>query len=152
MFDEVTLSNIRQIAITVSDVPSPLAFYRDVLGLEFLFSPGEDLAFLEAGSIRIMLSTPHIALPPSGVMFARYERTVFSIDEHPKRRSSSTETTRKAQRSAAGASATRPVLVSPGSLTAAILRSWSGRRSCARIALQFYEDVAQGVIECGATR
>jgi predicted enzyme related to lactoylglutathione lyase len=53
-----TLSSIRQIAITVSDVASALAFYRDVLGLRFLFSAGEHLAFLAAGDIRIMLTRP----------------------------------------------------------------------------------------------
>lgn len=52
------LSAIRQIAITVSDVDALLAFYRDVLGLTFLFRPDANLAFLEAGSVRIMLSTP----------------------------------------------------------------------------------------------
>lgn len=50
------LSHIRQIAITVSNVVSSLAFYRDVLGLQHLFSPGDDLAFLAAGDVRIMLS------------------------------------------------------------------------------------------------
>jgi catechol 2,3-dioxygenase-like lactoylglutathione lyase family enzyme len=52
------LSAIRQIAITVSDVERALAFYRDVLGLEFLFRPAPDSAFLDAGGIRLMLSTP----------------------------------------------------------------------------------------------
>jgi methylmalonyl-CoA/ethylmalonyl-CoA epimerase len=52
------LSDIGQIAITVSDVATALPFYRDVLGLQFLFSPSVNLAFLAAGSIRIMLSTP----------------------------------------------------------------------------------------------
>ena len=52
------LSEIRQIAITVSNVDDALGFYRDILGLEFLFSPSPDLAFLVAGNIRIMLSTP----------------------------------------------------------------------------------------------
>ena len=52
------LSDIGQIAITVSDVSIALPFYRDVLGLNFLFSPAPTLAFLSAGSIRIMLSTP----------------------------------------------------------------------------------------------
>ena len=52
------LSEIRQIAITVRDVARALPFYRDVLGLEFLFSPAPTLAFLAAGSIRIMLSIP----------------------------------------------------------------------------------------------
>ena len=52
------LSTIRQIAITVSDVERALEFYRDVLGLSFLFRPGPNLAFLDAGGIRLMLSTP----------------------------------------------------------------------------------------------
>jgi len=55
---ETKLSEIRQLAITVSDVSSALPFYRDVLGLPFLFSPGPNLAFLAAGSVRIMLTTP----------------------------------------------------------------------------------------------
>lgn len=52
------LSKIRQIALTVSDVDRALGFYRDVLGLPFLFRPGPNLAFLDAGGIRLMLSTP----------------------------------------------------------------------------------------------
>lgn len=54
----ITLLEIGQIAITVSDVNVALPFYRDVLGLSFLSSPSPDLAFLAAGSVRIMLSTP----------------------------------------------------------------------------------------------
>mgnify|MGYP005820685239 CR=1 FL=1 len=52
------LSTIGQIAITVSDVEKALAFYRDALGLDFLFSAGPELAFLNADGVRIMLSTP----------------------------------------------------------------------------------------------
>jgi len=55
---------IGQVAITVSDVDRAVAFYRDVLGLTFLFSPGPNLAFLSAGSVRIMLSTPQGAGRP----------------------------------------------------------------------------------------
>ena len=58
MNNEHALSEIRQIAITVGDVGTALPFYRDVLGLKFLFSPAPNLAFLEAGSVRLMLSTP----------------------------------------------------------------------------------------------
>lgn len=54
----VKLSTICQIAITVSDVEKALAFYRDALGLDFLFSAGPELAFLNADGVRIMLSTP----------------------------------------------------------------------------------------------
>lgn len=52
------VSDIRQIAVTVSNVDVALGFYRDILGLTFLFSAGADLAFLDAGGVRIMLSTP----------------------------------------------------------------------------------------------
>ncbi|OYV00208.1 MAG: hypothetical protein CFE26_24340, partial [Verrucomicrobiales bacterium VVV1] len=52
------LSEIGQIAITVRDVAQATGFYRDVLGLKFLFSAGPNLAFLAAGSVRIMLTTP----------------------------------------------------------------------------------------------
>jgi predicted enzyme related to lactoylglutathione lyase len=52
------LSEIGQIAITVGDVAKATAFYRDVLGLKFLFPAGPNLAFLAAGTVRIMLSTP----------------------------------------------------------------------------------------------
>lgn len=52
------ITGIRQIAVTVSNVDDALGFYRDLLGLTFLFRAGPDLAFLEAGGIRLMLSTP----------------------------------------------------------------------------------------------
>ncbi len=52
------ISEIGQIAIVVSDVAKATTFYRDVLGLKFLFGAGPNLAFLQAGSVRIMLSTP----------------------------------------------------------------------------------------------
>lgn len=52
------LSAIGQIAVIVSDVEKALGFYRDALGLEFLFGAGPELAFLNAGGIRLMLSTP----------------------------------------------------------------------------------------------
>lgn len=58
MSTEHNLSEILQLGITVSDVGTALRFYRDVLGLKFLFSPAQSLAFLAAGDVRIMLSTP----------------------------------------------------------------------------------------------
>jgi len=47
-----------QVAITVTDVDQALVFYRDVLELPFLFRPSANLAFLAAGSVRLMLTTP----------------------------------------------------------------------------------------------
>lgn len=60
--EETTMGNeitaLGQLAIIVSDVPSALVFYRDVLGLRFLFAPSDNLAFVACGTTRIMLSTP----------------------------------------------------------------------------------------------
>ena len=53
-----TLSEIGQIALVVSDVAQATTFYRDVLGLKFLFSAGPNLAFFAAGSVRLMLTKP----------------------------------------------------------------------------------------------
>jgi catechol 2,3-dioxygenase-like lactoylglutathione lyase family enzyme len=50
----MTLSQIGQIAIVVQDVDRAVAFYRDVLGMTFLFRAG-NLAFFDCGGIRLML-------------------------------------------------------------------------------------------------
>jgi len=53
----VSLSRIGQIAIVVKDVERATEFYRDVLGMRFLFAfPG--LAFFDCDGVRIMLSKP----------------------------------------------------------------------------------------------
>lgn len=52
------ISRIGQIAVTVSNVETALQFYRDQLGLKFLFQAGPGLAFLQVGETRLMLTTP----------------------------------------------------------------------------------------------
>lgn len=51
------IDGIGQIAIVVHDVPRATAFYRDTLGLRFLFD-APNLAFFDCGGVRLMLSTP----------------------------------------------------------------------------------------------
>lgn len=58
MTDTMALSQIGQIAVTVKDVRRARDFYRDKLGLTFLFEDGVRLAFFDAGGVRLMLSTP----------------------------------------------------------------------------------------------
>lgn len=53
--ESMHLSSIGQIAINVKDVARATAFYRDVLGLKFLFAP-PNLAFFDAGGVRLMLT------------------------------------------------------------------------------------------------
>jgi len=52
------LSQIGQIALIVHDVERAVAFYRDTLGLPFLFQPGPKLAFFDANGVRLMLTLP----------------------------------------------------------------------------------------------
>lgn len=49
------VSSIGQIAITVTDVARATGFYRDVLGLHFLFDAG-NMSFFDCGGVRLMLA------------------------------------------------------------------------------------------------
>ena len=57
-------ATLGQVALTVRDVASSTAFYRDVVGLPFLFAAGPSLAFFALGSVRLMLSAPEATLAP----------------------------------------------------------------------------------------
>ena len=56
-----SLSQIAQIAVTVKNLPSAVAFYRDVLGMRFLFEAPPQMAFFDCGGIRLMLGVPERA-------------------------------------------------------------------------------------------
>ncbi len=54
---DLSQSRIRQVAVNVKDIGRATRFYRDTLGLTFLFeAPG--LAFFQCGEVRLMLSVP----------------------------------------------------------------------------------------------
>lgn len=55
---ESRILGVGQVALAVSDVAAAKSFYADVVGLTHLFDAGPDLAFLDAGGLRIMLSKP----------------------------------------------------------------------------------------------
>jgi len=52
-----SVTGIAQLAMTVENVERSIAFYRDVVGLKFLFTAPPGLGFLECGGTRLMLST-----------------------------------------------------------------------------------------------
>ncbi len=52
---DLAQARIGQIAIVCQDVARATAFYRDVLGVPFLFSAGPALSFFDAGGTRLML-------------------------------------------------------------------------------------------------
>jgi len=50
----LAIARVGQVAINAYDVERATAFYRDVLGLKFLFAAGQ-LAFFDCGGVRLML-------------------------------------------------------------------------------------------------
>ena len=66
------LSRIHQISMRVHDVERAVRFYRDALGLPFLFAAPPRLAFFDCAGVRLMLSTPEPGFdhPGSVVYFA----------------------------------------------------------------------------------
>jgi len=66
------LDRIGQISIVVRDVERAVAYYRDVLGMKFLFSAGPALAFFDCGGVRLMLgpaSEPRFDHPASIIYY-----------------------------------------------------------------------------------
>lgn len=56
MTEQVALDRIGQIAIRARDIGRAVRFYRDTLGMRFLFEV-PNLAFFDCGGVRLMLST-----------------------------------------------------------------------------------------------
>lgn len=100
---EPGLREIGQIAITVHDLERAAGFYRDVLGLRYLFSAPPKMAFFDCGGIRLMLAVPeeerfdhpasilyyrvddihaaHRALQARGAVFEREPGAIHKSDE-----------------------------------------------------------------------
>src|SRR5262245_55122356 len=52
------LVQIGQIAVPVSDIDRAIAFYRDTLGMRFLFQAPPGLGFFDCAGVRLMLDAP----------------------------------------------------------------------------------------------
>jgi catechol 2,3-dioxygenase-like lactoylglutathione lyase family enzyme len=68
------IRNIGQIAINTHDIPRAVEFYRDALGLEYLFEAGP-LAFFRCGDVRLMLSVAETSEfdHPSSIIYFRVD-------------------------------------------------------------------------------
>ena len=58
MSERFGLTRIGQISVAVHDLERAVGFYRDTLGMRFLFQAPPGLAFFECGGIRLMLTLP----------------------------------------------------------------------------------------------
>lgn len=66
----IDITQIGQIAISIQNLDRAVAFYRDTLGLPFLFQAPPGLAFFQCGEVRLMLSRPEgVAEGHSSVLY-----------------------------------------------------------------------------------
>ncbi len=55
---DVRLSQIGQISLNARDINRATEFYRDILGVKYLFSAPPNLAFFDCAGVRLMLTIP----------------------------------------------------------------------------------------------
>jgi methylmalonyl-CoA/ethylmalonyl-CoA epimerase len=67
------LSQIGQIAVPVADIDRAVAFYRDVLGMKFLFQAPPGLGFFDCAGVRLMLDAPAKAQGQDGCSIIYYK-------------------------------------------------------------------------------
>ena len=75
MITATGLSRIHQISMRTHDVERAVHFYRDILGLPFLFAAPPRLAFFDCAGVRLMLSTPEPGFDhPGSILY-------FAVDD-----------------------------------------------------------------------
>ena len=103
----MNLSNakIAQLLVPVDDLRKGIAFYRDVLGLPFLFEAPPQMAFFDCGGVRLLVGVPpanqarqrgstiYFQVPEIGPVYAALERSGVSFPAEPRvvHRTASTE-------------------------------------------------------------
>ena len=83
--DEMKLGRIGQIAITVNDMERSVAFYRDVVGLSFMFQ-APNVAFFDCAGVRFMLGqSPQPDAKPSGTYAMLYQMQLLETRKAERR-------------------------------------------------------------------
>ncbi|PYK29095.1 MAG: glyoxalase [Verrucomicrobia bacterium] len=84
---DISLGRIGQISVTVHDLERATAFYKEKLGMKFLFSVPPKMAFFDCDGIRLMLGIPE--RPdldhPSSILYFKVEDIEVAYDALVKR-------------------------------------------------------------------
>ena len=64
---QVALGEIGQIALTVHDLAASTVFYRDVLGMKFLYDAGT-MAFFQCGPVRLLIGVGERSMGTNGTI------------------------------------------------------------------------------------
>lgn len=68
------LGEIGQISIRAKDLGESVAFYRDRLGMAFLFAAPPQMAFFQCGGVRLMIGVPEPEFDhPSSILYFRVD-------------------------------------------------------------------------------
>ena len=73
---DLSSATIGQLLIPVDDLDRSVPFYRDVLGLQFLFSAPPQMAFFQCGDVRLL-----IGVPPEGQTAQRGSTIYFQVSD-----------------------------------------------------------------------
>src|SRR5437762_1654801 len=55
---DLSLATVGQLLFPVEDLDRAIAFYRDALGLRFLFSAPPQMSFFQSGNVRLLVGVP----------------------------------------------------------------------------------------------
>ena len=69
-------ATITQLLIPIDDFERGLAFYRDVLGLPFLFAAPPQMAFFQCGAVRLL-----VGVTPAGQKVQRGSQIYFGVKD-----------------------------------------------------------------------
>jgi methylmalonyl-CoA/ethylmalonyl-CoA epimerase len=56
-------ATVGQLLIPVDDLDRAIAFYRDTLGLRFLFAAPPKMSFFQSGKVRLLVGVPEVGQP-----------------------------------------------------------------------------------------
>jgi methylmalonyl-CoA/ethylmalonyl-CoA epimerase len=71
---DLSESTVGQLLVPVEDLDRAIAFYRDTLGLRFLFSAPPQMSFFQCGSVRLL-----VGVPESGQLRQRGSMVYFRV-------------------------------------------------------------------------
>jgi methylmalonyl-CoA/ethylmalonyl-CoA epimerase len=60
---DLSEATVGQLLIPVEDLDRAIGFYRDTLGLRFLFSAPPQMSFFQSGSVRLLIGVPEANQP-----------------------------------------------------------------------------------------
>jgi methylmalonyl-CoA/ethylmalonyl-CoA epimerase len=63
MSADLSAATVGQLLIPVENLEAAIAFYRDTLGLQFLFAAPPQMSFFQAGNVRLLVGVPEAGQP-----------------------------------------------------------------------------------------